>query len=61
MSDQQDSLLERAVESLLSITDEYDVQWSDNERRTLARRFRIVVGMFGEAKAKRRVRNEWTP
>ncbi len=48
-----DEFLDRTVESLMSITDEY-VEWTDQERRYLASRFRIVVGMFGEAKQSRR-------
>lgn len=48
-----DHLLDRTVENLLSITDEY-VEWNDQERLALGGRFRIVVGMFGSAKKSRR-------
>ncbi|KKN38012.1 hypothetical protein LCGC14_0757770 [marine sediment metagenome] len=50
---QVDEFLDKTVESLMSITDEY-VEWTDQERRHLASRFRIVVGMFGSAKQSRR-------
>ena len=48
-----DASLDRTVDNLVSITDEY-VEWSDKERERLARRFHIVVGMFGEGKKSRR-------
>ena len=44
-----DLRLDRTVESLLDITNEYNPQWSNTEYRDLSERFGIVVGMFGEA------------
>ena len=48
-----DHFLDKTVENLLSITDEY-VEWNHQDRKAIGGRFRTVIGMFGEAKKSRR-------